>query len=136
VKTTLPALLWTLVVLAASSDLFSGAHTGSLIATLFAHRLSPATIELLNFLARKSAHVIEYAILGALWFRAVRGQRSGWTLRWAVTAIAIAASVALVDEWHQSFIPSRTASPFDALLDTAGATLAQLALRLSPRAES
>ncbi len=43
---------------------------------------------------------------------------------------------AALDEFHQSFVPSRTASPWDALLDTTGAAAAQifLWLRLALRA--
>jgi VanZ family protein len=133
---TLAAALWTLLILATSNDVFSGAHTGSLLAALFAHRLSPEALASLNAVFRKSAHLAGYAILGALWFRALRGERTGWSLRWALGAVAIAAAVAGIDEWHQSFVPSRGGSPYDVLLDTAGATLAQIVTRLFPRAES
>jgi VanZ family protein len=128
-KTTLPAFLWTLLILATSTDVFSGAHTGSVIATFFAHRLAPETLALLNYLFRKAAHLTGYGILGALWFRALRGERRGWTLRWALLAIVIAAGVASIDEWHQTLVPSRGGSAYDVLLDTLGATLAQIGLR-------
>ena len=63
---TAAAVLWTLLILATSTDVFSGAHTGSVIATLFAHRLSPQALAWLNFVFRKSAHLTGYGILGAL----------------------------------------------------------------------
>jgi VanZ family protein len=128
-KTTLPALLWTLLILATSNDVFSGAHTGSVIATLFAHRLAPETLALLNHIFRKAAHLTGYGILGALWFRALRGERRGWALRWAVLAVVIAAAVASVDEWHQTLVPSRGGALSDVLLDTLGAMLAQIGVR-------
>jgi len=64
-----------------------------------------------------------------LLFRAVRRERVGWNWRWAAAAIAIAACVAASDEWHQSFVPSRTASVVDVGIDTAGATVAQVVIR-------
>jgi len=36
---------------------------------------------------------------------------------------------ALVDEYHQSFVPSRTASIFDSLIDMAGGLTALLIVR-------
>ena len=133
---TAAALLWTLLILATSTDVFSGAHTGSVLATLFAHRLSAEALAWLNIVFRKSAHLTGYGILGALWFRALRGERTGWSLRWALGAVAIAAAVAGIDEWHQSFVPSRGASSYDVILDAAGAALAQIVARLFLRAES
>src|SRR5437660_2102365 len=135
-KRILPAVLWTILILATSNDAFSGAHTGSVIATLFAHRLSPEALASLNVVLRKSAHLTGYGILSALWFRALRGERTGWSLRWALGAVAIATAVAGIDEWHQSFVPSRGASAYDVLLDAAGAALAQIVARLFLRAES
>ena len=129
------------MILAASSDLFSGAHTGrileKLILTIFGHPLPPATFERAHFLLRKGAHLTEYAILGMLLFRAIRataGPLRPWALRWALGAIVIAALVASLDEWHQTFIPSRTGSPYDVALDTAGATLGAAAFALRRRA--
>ena len=60
-------------------------------------------------------------ILGGLLFRALRGDERGWRMRWAVTAIALAACVAAADEWHQLYVPSRTGSAWDAVLDVVGA---------------
>ena len=70
---------------------------------------------------------MEYFILGVLLFRAFRGDRQGWMLRWTVTALLIAAIFSMLDEFHQSFVPSRTASPWDSLLDTFAAAVAQIA---------
>ena len=118
----------------ASSDLFSAAHTGSvleqIIIAILGHSLSRERFDLLHFLIRKAAHLTEYAILGGLLFRAVRGERAGWNPRWAIAAIAIAACVAASDEWHQSFVPSRTPSVVDVGIDTAGAATAQILIRL------
>jgi VanZ family protein len=60
----------------------------------------------------------------------LRGEDRGWKLRWAIWAVVIAAGYASFDEFHQSLVPSRTASPWDALLDTLGASAAQVSLWL------
>ena len=49
------------------------------------------------------------------------GAASGATLRVAAAAWALAAVYAASDEWHQSFVPDRTADPADWLADAAGA---------------
>jgi len=46
----------------------------------------------------------------------------------ALQVVLICAMVATVDEVHQHFVPSRTASPYDVMLDTAGSTFAMLLL--------
>ena len=63
---------------------------------------------------RKCAHVTEYAILGALLYRAL-GRR----------ALALAAGVAYAatDEFHQHFVRGRHASPVDVAIDAIGVAL-------------
>jgi len=127
-RLSLPPLLWTAVIFAASSASFSSGNTAPLLAKLInaIHPVSPETLAVLNFLLRKAAHLTEYGILGGLVFRAIRAERPSWEVRWAVAAIVIAAAVASLDEWHQAFVPSRTAAPQDVLVDTLGATLVQV----------
>jgi VanZ family protein len=60
----------------------------------------------------------------------MRGSSRGWRWTWALTAWLIAAAYSCLDEFHQSFVASRTASPWDSLLDSTGALLALLALYL------
>lgn len=72
----------------------------------------------LELVLRKSAHVAEYAIFGALLARAV-GMRKG---RVAV-ATALAALYAAGDEWHQTFVPTRKGNPLDVALDSVAALL-------------
>jgi len=129
----LPAALWAALVLAASSDLFSSQHSGDwigeIIIRVVGHALPPRQFDIIHFTIRKSAHLAEYFILGALLFRAARGGRGGWRGRWAAVAVALAASVAAVDEWHQLFVPSRTGTAWDVMIDLAGAAAAQLVAR-------
>ncbi len=53
-----------------------------------------------------------------------------WTLRWATIAILGTALVASLDEWHQSFIPSRTGTWQDVVLDTCAGFAAQIIIFL------
>jgi VanZ family protein len=125
-----PPIVWAALIFAGSTHVLSGAQTGSWLAwvvhAVIGHPLPATEFDSLHFAVRKAGHLIEYFILGLLLFRALRADRSGWTWSWAVAAIAIAALYAASDEWHQSFVPSRTPSVWDVLIDTAGASLAQV----------
>jgi VanZ family protein len=131
-----PAIVWTALILAASSDLFSSMHTGLWLATLlerlFGWHPHPHAVDDANFWTRKGTHVFAYGTLAALWFRALRGGRApSWLWPWAWRAVAITAAIASLDEFHQTFVPSRTGTFSDVLLDTGGAVLAQAIIRLA-----
>jgi VanZ family protein len=125
-----PPILWAAVIFAGSTSVLGAPNTAPILATflnaVFGHSLAPSQFEMVHYLVRKGGHLCEYAILGALVFRAIRADREGWNWRWALAAIVLAALYAASDEWHQSFVPSRTASVWDVLIDTTGATLAQV----------
>jgi VanZ family protein len=53
-----------------------------------------------------------------------------WTFRWANIAVLGTALVASLDEWHQSFIPSRTGRWQDVVLDTCAGIAAQILVLL------
>lgn len=76
----------------------------------------------LKFLIRKAAHLSEYALLLALWWRALR-TRIDWpgSVR---LALGICVAYAITDELHQRFIDGRVSTWHDVLIDAAGATLA------------
>ena len=128
----LPPIVCAAVILAASTDAFSSPHTGGWIERVtswLGRSLAPSALDLVNRILRKSGHVAAYGILSGLSFRALRGDRSRWTLRWAVGAVLLAVLVASIDEFHQSFVPSRTGTWHDVVLDAAGATLMQITIR-------
>jgi VanZ family protein len=124
-----PAFVWAIAISIFSSKYFSSSYTAGIIIPilhfLFPHA-SKDTLFLMHHLIRKSAHFIEYFILSLLLLRAVRGDRQGFDWRWALSALAMAAAYAAMDELHQLFVPGRTASPWDVLLDTSGVVVAQL----------
>jgi VanZ family protein len=119
-----PALLWAVLIFGASTDVLSTEHTGRFIEP-FLRWLFPTfsedTIILLHEFIRKIAHVCEYAIFVLLLFRGIRRRRSGWHWSWALTAWGLAAAYSLLDEFHQTFVPSRGASIWDSCLDSASA---------------
>lgn len=127
----LPVAVWAAIIFGFSTPSFSGEETGHIIVPAL-HWLLPSepmdTLELIHLFIRKSAHFLNYLILGALLFRALRAENKGWAPRWALFAILLAFAYAASDEYHQSFVAGRTASATDALLDTAGAGAAQVVL--------
>jgi VanZ family protein len=128
-----PPIVWMAVVLAMSSAEFSADNTGSVLHPLLAWLLpwlTPEHVAVLHGLTRKAAHVTEYAILGALWFRAfTRGGAAGPApASWL--ALALSVGCAVIDEGHQTFLPSRTGSAGDVLIDALGALVAVVPARL------
>ena len=127
----LPAILWALCIFVFSTSLFTSTNTSRFIIPLL-HFLFPsasmATLEWMHHIVRKCGHLSEYFVLSILIFRSLRGARRGWSWKWALWAVVIAAAYASTDEFHQIFVPGRTASPWDVLIDTCGATLAQIVL--------
>ena len=110
-----------------STDLGSPANTSRFVEPLLRWLLpniSPGTIREIHFYIRKTAHPGEYAVLGWLLWRALRqtgpaaASRAPWKI--AVAALLMSAAYAATDEFHQSFVPSRTASVEDVLIDTCG----------------
>ena len=122
-----PALLWAAVIFTLSTDTFSAAHTGSIIEPVLRwlfRSLSRHRIREIHYFIRKTAHFTEYFVFYLLLFRGARGDRKGWRWTWALVALSIAAGYSALDEIHQAFVVSRTASPWDSFLDSIGASVA------------
>lgn len=113
-KLWLPVVLWAGLILSSSNDAFSATNTGGLLERIFGD--VPPVV---HMLLRKAGHVVAYGILGALAFRANR--------RVAI-AFAVVLMVASCDEWLQSRAAHRTGTPWDVLLDLAGAALGMFLL--------
>lgn len=120
----LPLVVWLAFIFFASSDNFNAGNTsriiGPLVLWLFPNT-SAETLVTIHFITRKLAHFTEYAILGFLAARAFRNRE-----RWFLISAVLVVVYALLDEYHQSFVPSRTASVFDSLIDMAGGLTALL----------
>ena len=128
----LPAIIWTAIVLAASTNAFSGAQTGRFLEALLGTLLNKVPYGLLeaaNLTIRKLAHLTEYGILAWLLYRARGDTQRAWDLRWARFALVGVLTVASIDEVHQHFVPSRVGSPVDVAIDVLGAILALVIMR-------
>ena len=129
----LPLIAWLGFISFASSDSFSHGNTsriiGPLILWLFPNT-SQESLAVVHVVTRKAAHFTEYAILGFLAARAFRtSPRPAIRDRWFLISATIVVVYALMDEYHQSFVPTRTASIFDSLIDMAGGLTALIFIR-------
>jgi VanZ family protein len=139
VKYWFASAVWAALISILSTDSFSSEHTSSFIIPALQWifpRASMETLKIMHAVIRKTAHLTEYFILSIFLFLAQRGKGQGWKLRWAIWAIFMCAGYASLDEFHQSFVPSRTASPWDSLIDTTGACMAQCAFWIWCRARN
>ena len=77
---------------------------------------------IIHILLRKCGHFLGFGFVGLTWLRAWwRTLPHARFLRVELLALAGSALVASADEFHQSFLPNRTSSPRDVLLDCIGA---------------
>lgn len=83
-----------------------------------------AISSLLKGISDKVLHLSEYALLGALLYRACRHGAGTWMAEHAVlAAVAGSALYGLSDETHQLFVPLREADLLDVVADTVGGTV-------------
>src|SRR5215475_7891716 len=107
-KYWLPLLIWLGVIFLGSTELMSAEGTSRFITPFLLWLkpgMSPQTIWTILVVVRKCAHVTEYAVLALLLWCAL-----------------FAAS----DEFHQTFVKSRTPSVRDIFLDVVGALVGLL----------
>ncbi len=103
----LPPLVWMAVIFWFSSH----------------QRLQVSPVFAVQFAIFKTLHVIEYALLSALWVRALR-YSTDWKLKTVLmVAVGITIVYAVSDEVHQSFVPTREAAPRDVVIDVVGACI-------------
>jgi VanZ family protein len=122
-----PALVWIVIITFESTDVFSSEHTGSMLYALLTNLFGDINFHkflVFHHYLRKTGHVLGYGMLGLLLLRGWRATldqnhlQSGRTMLLAWLGVVF---VACMDEWHQSYIPSRTGTWRDAVLDsTAG----------------
>jgi VanZ family protein len=136
-KAWIALILWLIVIAIESTTYLSSQNTSHFLYPLL-HSLfgiDEAGFEPYHAFIRKSGHVFGYGLLSILLFRAWRetlpsSVRATWTLRWANIAVLGTCLVASLDEWHQSYLPTRTGNLRDVILDSCAGLAAQLALFL------
>jgi VanZ family protein len=136
-KAWIAALLWIALIAIESTDTFSAEHTGRFLYPLlhFLIGLDLVRFEVWHHYIRKTGHFVGYFSLSFFLFRAWRATlhlpwAPRWALRWAAIAFFMSALVASLDEWHQTFLPSRTGAFRDVVLDSCGALTAQVVIFL------
>ena len=134
-KYWLPVLIWMALIFSASSDSHSYEHSSRFVEP-FLHWLFPqmpeAQVKEIHLLIRKCAHLTEYTVFALLLWRALRkpvkNDPRPWIWREARLALLIVALYAASDEFHQSFVPTRTGLVSDVFVDIAGGAAGLLAL--------
>lgn len=127
----LPALLWLSLIASTSSNAFSWENTGIVLQWLLSAlsiELSARHVYLLHFLIRKAAHFTEYLIMSFLWYRAGQSGRKEWRLSSALLALGVCLALASADEFHQTYLLSRTGALRDVVLDFSGALFTQVVI--------
>ena len=130
-KYWLPLLIWLGVIFVGSTSIMSSEHTSRYIVPFLLWLkpgMSPVAIWTILVVARKCAHVTEYAVLALLLWRALRSVRFLRTKTLMVFGAVLlgCALFAASDEFHQTFVKSRTPSGRDVVLDVTGALLGLL----------
>ncbi len=128
----LPAILACLIIATESTPTFSAGHTNSWLRPIFERFLGPISDDTwwwAHHLLRKTGHLLGYGVLVGLSFlrgwlyTLARFPRTYWRLRCMALAIVSTFLIANLDEWHQTYLPSRQGLFSDVLLDTCGALL-------------
>jgi VanZ family protein len=126
----LPVAIGICVILVESTEMLGADHTSRplriVFEAIFGH-VPDARWAILHGLIRKSGHFLGYGFIGLAWLRAwwMTLPHSRF-LHDAFLALLGTALVASADEFHQTFLPNRTGSPWDVLLDCTGAITLQV----------
>lgn len=116
----LPPILWAFVIFA-----FSSYPTGRV-----------SGIHWQDFIVKKTAHIVEFAIFTLLLYRALK-ERGVDKRNAALFAILLAVLYGALDEYHQSYTPGREPRVRDVFFDTLGALIAiYFVWNLLPKAPS
>ena len=136
----IPPVVWMILIFSASSDRASYAHTSRFFEPLLRYLfpwLAQEHVDEIHHLFRKCGHLTEYAVLAGLLWLAIRRTdpplNHQW--RWAQAGLALAGVLvyAASDEFHQAFVPGRTALVSDVLIDTSGGAVGLAVLWLIGR---
>lgn len=84
-------------------------------------------MDLCDFVVRKIAHFTEYTVLGIGLCGLMRVLVKRY---WGIAAIVLGAVLASLDEFHQLFIPGRSAMVSDVVIDTCGVVVGSIIFTL------
>ncbi len=130
VNAWLPVVLGILMIVVESTEWFGADHTNGplrLVYQAIFGTVSNAEWDVIHHYIRKSGHFIGYGLIGLAWLRAWwMSLPHSRFLPDAFLALMGTALIASADEFHQSFLPNRTSTPWDVLIDCSGAITLQL----------
>jgi len=132
VSAWLPVVIGIGVIALESTAWLGSDHTSHPLRWLWEHIFGPVSYsrwELIHHVIRKCGHFFGYGFIGVAWLRAwwMTLSHSHFLLD-TLLALLGTAAVASADEFHQTFLPNRTGSPWDVLLDCCGALTLRLAV--------
>ena len=124
IKNWLPVVAWASLIFFFSTDQFSSSHTAPVVETVafwIFPEISRDTVDIIHEVVRKLGHWSEYFILAVLLLRALQNRTGTKWGSWHVTATLVFVFLyAISDEFHQLFVPSRTPSVGDVMIDVVG----------------
>ena len=130
----IPVILWAGLIFYFSTESFSFSNTEGFFSDWllwFLPEISPAQFMALHLVSRKGGHWFEYFILAILLMRAQRsGNESEFAMPTIARTLALVLAYAASDEYHQSWVPERTASAVDVAIDTFGGVCGVFWIRL------
>jgi VanZ family protein len=134
-KEWVAAVLWLGLIAVESTNHLSAENTSRILYPIFHFftGVDPVRFLLWDYYIRKIGHVVGYFGLSVLLFRAWRATLPfaspwRWSMQWARISFFMTALVASLDEWHQTYLTSRTGSLHDVLLDSSAALAGQILL--------
>jgi VanZ family protein len=134
-KAWVASLLWLGLIAVESTNYLSAANTSRILYPIFHFftGVDPVRFEVWDFYIRKVGHFVGYSGLSLLLFHTWHvtlpmGRAARWSIRWAGIAFLMSVLVACLDEWHQTYLISRTGTIHDVFLDSSAALAAQIVI--------
>lgn len=116
---------WLVVIFLFSNQPHSGDVTHDIIGNLIPNLKTTNQLNTINFIIRKTAHIIEYLILTILTMSLLKEytKKERFII---ILSIIFCFIYACTDELHQSLVPGRTSQFEDVLIDTTGSLIGSI----------
>lgn len=114
-------IIWMIIIFMFSNQPNSGEETHSIIEKILPI-LNKNTIDVINLIIRKLAHITEYFILAYLSYSLLKEYKLP-RKKEIIICILFCVLYSITDELHQSLVPGRTSAYKDCLIDTIGIIL-------------
>jgi VanZ family protein len=129
------SILWMVLIAIESTNWLSADNTSRILYPIFHFFTGVDAVRFVvwDYYIRKVGHFCGYFGLSFLLFgswRATLRRPTRWSPLWAAIAFLMTVLVASLDEWHQTYLVSRTGSIRDVVLDSTGALIAQVLIFL------